>query len=465
VGVGSALTVNHLLTWWQTADPSISFMSLTAAQIQSCNLASYNNLRVFIIPGGNGFNQLNGLGTSGVTNIVNFANRNQTNPSAIVSICAGAYEIAHDYIWESMYEGTAYFQSFSTPPPMSLFPHTVEGSLFDIGDDQVGTYDSGTATTGVFYRMINGSNSQTYLYFGGSSMGYNGVPDYSDPASPSYDPNVQVILYYQDFYGYYTKNLPAAWIYKNLLMTSIHAEADNSTCSDCVSSGTILPLTFLQNRAWLANYINQVAQTSYVIPMVSPAPNFTVTKPHASYPVLSCYGPNVLFCDSFNTTLGTVYSGLWQWTRNMTVYNQARPWNSSFTSTMLGNVNYYGHGVYGNTDGYAVCIPNTGTANPASVIISKPFSTTGYNTITFTLYYKGKTLTGGLFTISYTYDGGATWTNLFNSNLYGSNEKTSWTFLSYAFQINRTVQIKIACIAGSATSNYCSVDELMVTGA
>jgi hypothetical protein len=45
----------------------------------------------------------------------------------------------------------------------------------------------------------------------------------------SFDPDVEVLLYYQDFYGFNTFNLPAAWRYRNLLLTSVHPEADNCT--------------------------------------------------------------------------------------------------------------------------------------------------------------------------------------------------------------------------------------------
>ena len=42
---------------------------------------------------------------------------------------------AHDYVWETMYEGPGYF-NFKYEPPMGMFPHSVEGSLVDINDDQ-----------------------------------------------------------------------------------------------------------------------------------------------------------------------------------------------------------------------------------------------------------------------------------------------------------------------------------------
>ena len=135
--------------------------------------------------------------------------------------------------------------------------------------------------------------------------GWNGAEDYSDPASPEYvgvrareahvalppppthpppprrhtlhstptpapsrryDPDLEVVLYYSDFYGFKTANLPAAWRYHNLFLTSVHPEADNCTStqdSDCPPDGTIPHDNILQNRAWLASHINQVAQTNW----------------------------------------------------------------------------------------------------------------------------------------------------------------------------------------------------------
>ena len=43
---------------------------------------------------------------------------------AQAGFCAGAYLAAHDYVWESMYEGPGYF-NFKYEPPISVFPHTV----------------------------------------------------------------------------------------------------------------------------------------------------------------------------------------------------------------------------------------------------------------------------------------------------------------------------------------------------
>lgn len=67
------------------------------------------------------------------------------------------------------------------------------------------------------------------LYYGGSSFGWNGANAYHDESDPDYDPDLEVLLYYTDFYGFKTYNLPAAWRYHNLLLTSVHPEADNCT--------------------------------------------------------------------------------------------------------------------------------------------------------------------------------------------------------------------------------------------
>jgi hypothetical protein len=84
-------------------------------------------------PGGDAYDQLSALGAQGRKNIIDFMNRGDT---AYVGFCAGAYIASHDYIWESLYEGPGYY-NFAVDPPLSIFPHTVEGSLTDINDDQV----------------------------------------------------------------------------------------------------------------------------------------------------------------------------------------------------------------------------------------------------------------------------------------------------------------------------------------
>jgi hypothetical protein len=165
--------------------------------VQACDLASLPNLRLYLNPGGNAYNQLSALGANGTANIKAFIERDQAKaPSAFAGFCAGAYIAAYAYVWETMFEGPGYF-NFKTDPPLGVFPHMVEGSLVDIGDDQF------SDQAGHKYRMVNVSNGHQMLYFGGSSFGWNAVSAAftEDPASPDYDPHTEVLLYYSDFYG------------------------------------------------------------------------------------------------------------------------------------------------------------------------------------------------------------------------------------------------------------------------
>lgn len=66
-------------------------------------------------------------------------NQEKLGRSSYAGFCAGAYMAARDYIWESKYEGPDYF-AFEEDPPFNIFEHTVEGSLYDITDEQFGRY-------------------------------------------------------------------------------------------------------------------------------------------------------------------------------------------------------------------------------------------------------------------------------------------------------------------------------------
>ena len=267
VGPGSRVWVEDFLWWWASANEgALRYQSLVEQDIQSCSLADFPNLRLYINPGGNAYNQLSALQKQGVENVKAFVNRDQAakGTSSYAGFCAGAYMAAHDFIWESKYvhrvtivhatcilvlvatsaacptpctcvlygplnipcplvvlcsllavcgagiaaryEGTDYY-AFQVDPPFSFFPHTVEGSLIDLSDDQFGDQ------FGNQYRVVNVSNGHQMLYYGGSSFGFNGALPVHDPASSAYDPALEVVLYYSDFYGHLTYNLPAAWKY------------------------------------------------------------------------------------------------------------------------------------------------------------------------------------------------------------------------------------------------------------
>eukprot|EP01035_Chromulina_nebulosa_P018093 gene18093-23742_t len=459
-GVGSAslIWVQDLLWWWKSYDSSISYIGLTASQLQSCDLSSYPNLRVYINPGGDAYNQLSSLGTKGTANIKAFVQRDQTNPSAYVGFCAGGYIAAHDYLWETMYEGPGYY-NYASNPPLSLFPHTVEGSIFDINDDQFGDqYNSK-------FRLVNVSNGHQMLYYGGSTFGYNGVEDYTNPSSSHYDSKIEVLVYYSDFYGYNSVNIPAVWKYGNVLLTSVHPEADNCTTkqdSDCPAEGTISTENILQNRAWLCTYVNTVSNSSFAVPSVSLSPIFNTTAPHTDYPAKECYNQGtstVLFCDDFDVS-NRVPEGLSpQFQRNQTDYSHARPWNVTYIDSWL-NIKYTS-AYSGN--GYAVSVPQS-TPTYVSSIITKSFDTSvcSSSNVLVSYAYTGSTPTNGYYLTQYSVNGGVTWSTLVNKVLYPAY--TSWTMQSSTIpsSYSKSMQIKFTCATGTSANYYCALDSLSI---
>lgn len=292
---------------------------------------------------------------------------------------------------------------------------------------------------GVKYRVVNVSNGHKMLYYGGSTFGWNMAADVSS------DPNVEILAYYQDFYGYLSYNLPAVWKYKNLLLTSVHPEADNCTKFDCPVAGTIPTENILQNRAWLATHINTVAGTNFIVPETALTPSFDNSPPHNSYPVLSCYNGGtprqapILFCDDFNAPLGTVPSGLWNWQRADTTYNAPNPWNTTYTAA-------FGAPVEGN--GYAVASISSSNSDWASMS-TFPVSTSSGSYLNF--YWSGS---GATFTVQYTTDAGQSWTNLRVPQV-----SQQWTKQSLSLPSASSLQVRFNC----GGSGLCALDDVSIT--
>jgi len=433
VGDASRVWIQDLLWWWSSADSSIKYQGLSALDIQSCDLANFPNLRVFLNPGGNTYNQLSDLGDAGRSHLLDYIQRE--SPSAYVGFCAGGYLAATGYYWETAHEDEAYFQQYKTAPPLGAFPYEVEGSIADIADDQFGNLEP----EGVKYRLVNVSNGHQMLYYGGSTFGWNQVPDASS------DPEVEVLLHYTDFYGYLSKNLPAVWKYRNLLLTSVHPEADNCTQYDCPPAETIPEEKILRNRAWLVSHINTVAGTNFVIPSVPVPPSFDTTPPHTSYPTVACRGEsaNVLFCDDFDTAAGFVPAGLWNWQRGQTSYDAPRPWNTSYTTK-------YGAPAEGN--GFALAMQDGTSKNNWASITSSPVTTPSGTVLSYER--RGSVSRGALFTVQYTTDEGKSWTNLNLRTL-----SSSWQQESYSLPVANSLQVRFNC-GGSA---ICALDSVSIT--
>jgi glutamine amidotransferase-like uncharacterized protein len=453
VGSGSKIWIKDFLTWWNDADPNLEYVALTSRDLQvNCNLKSFPNLRVYVNPGGDAYMQLSALGVAGTANIKDFINRDQSNPSAYVGICAGTYLASHDYIWETMFQGTDYYD-FATNPPMSLFPHTVEGSIFDINDDQFGDQ------SGSKFRVVNVSNSQHMLYYGGSTFGYNGVPDYSDPSSPYYDEKIEVLIYYTDFYGHNSYNIPAAWRYGNMLLSSVHPEASNCTDQDdidCPPEGTLPMEEIEQNWAWLASYVNTISQSSFVLPDVPIAPVLDTTAPHSAYPHKSCYDKDssVLFCDDFDSESGSIPYGLApQFQRNESDYQYSHPWNTSFITNWFGQE--YTAAYEG--DGYAVVVPLSFATQYSSIetkdiTVSKASCPSLAVRLQFAL--KGKTVSSGYFSVEYRAGDDDKWSLISSAPL--DPAMASWAAQSDDVSVSAaagSVRFRFTCASGAAADN------------
>jgi glutamine amidotransferase-like uncharacterized protein len=457
VGGASKIWVQDLLWWWSRADRSLTYQSLSETEIQNCDLAASPALRLFINPGGNAYDQLTALGAAGTQHVKAFVQRGRAGgaASAYAGFCAGGYIAAQSYLWETLYEGPGYY-NFAKDPPLGIFPHLVEGSLVDISDDQFGDQFGSKA------RLVNVSNGHQMLYYGGSSFGWNGVADLLDPASPEHDAAIEGLLYYEDFYGFRTANLPAAWSYRNVFISSIHAEADNCTVvpsdpdtSDCTPAGTIPADMILANRAWLAAQLNAVAGTNFSVPTVPRAPSFDTTPPHSGYPAARCAGS---FCDSFDAVAGEVPSGLWRWERNQTYFAYPQPWNTTFIGKW-GGVDY---GAPHEGNGYAIVVPKA-TQPLAATITSRAVDTTAPAKLTFA--YKGKTSTThgghGAFTVDATTDDGTSWKTLLSESLAGGE---GWT-VPRAIQLppSKRTRVRFSCLtAQPSTTNFCAIDSVKI---
>lgn len=106
-----------------------------------------SNFKVVILPGGYSYGYKLGLGTTGGTNIKNFA----TSGGGVMGICAGSFYLSKTIVWE----GTSYTY-------LDLFKGTDTGPLNGLG------YPSYTLTTvNVNDSVIGNLGNQQQFYYGG----------------------------------------------------------------------------------------------------------------------------------------------------------------------------------------------------------------------------------------------------------------------------------------------------------
>lgn len=230
-GAGSASQswMVHFLNWWQDQDPSVSYMDLSAREVQNCTFQNYPALKMYIQPGGNAYQQQRSIGSSGKEKINDYLN----NGGGYFGVCAGWYYAAPDYWWQGDY--------FDHTNLLGAYPKTVEGSIREIAD-----YDENPG-----YAISPLDNGRNAIYYGGPTLDY----EYTSGVAGNVDARHTYM------------NLPAVVKYNNMLLTSVHLEAFEN---DGITGLSIEDR--IENYKYLANLINEVAETNFYVPPYAAPP-------------------------------------------------------------------------------------------------------------------------------------------------------------------------------------------------
>lgn len=221
VGDLSESWITHFLNWWNAQDNDFQYLELSTDDVINCNFDDYPNLKVYIQPGGNAYQQQRYLGSEGKQNLINYINSGK----GYVGICAGYYYVAGDYYWEGSY--------YDHSDLLGIYP-TLEGSIQEIAD-----YPD--------YSMTSLDNGFNAIYYGGPTIGYEQT-------------SINSVLGIIDSSFNY-RNLPAVIKNNNMLLTSVHLEAYEN---DGITGLTTEDRT--ENYKYLANLINEVSETTFNVP-------------------------------------------------------------------------------------------------------------------------------------------------------------------------------------------------------
>lgn len=143
--------------WWQKADPRVQFEYLSAPQLHgmssSCTLTDWPNLKLYVQPGGNAYDQERSIGDAGKKTILDYIN---SKKGAYLGTCAGWFFASSGYEWEG--------QKYNYPDLLDIYPET-EGSIHEIA---------------VFpnFALTDTSSGEKMIYFGGPTRGYKVVTAY-----------------------------------------------------------------------------------------------------------------------------------------------------------------------------------------------------------------------------------------------------------------------------------------------
>ena len=211
--------ITFFFDWWQSHGSTIKHVFLNSTNLRSdCRLSDYHNLKLYIQPGGDAFDQQTALGPAGKSNILDFLGKG----GSYIGICAGWYYAATDYYWM----GTLYKWS----DLLGKYP-TVEGPISSIAE-----YPA--------YNVTRMSNGLKMIYYGGPTRGWQQTP---------HDTPGKVLLTYASM----PSNLPAAVAAGQMLFLGVHPEAyENWGVSGLTTEQRIA------NYNWLANQISNLLDST-----------------------------------------------------------------------------------------------------------------------------------------------------------------------------------------------------------
>jgi hypothetical protein len=405
-GVGdlSKSWITHFFDWWKQQDPSINYVILDSGDVKyDCNLGNYPNVAIYIQPGGDAYYQQRKLGSEGKNNINNYINSGR----GYVGICAGFYYTANDYYWQGSF--------YNHQDLLDRFP-TVEGSITDIAN-----YDENPG-----YALASLSNGNKMIYYGGPTRGWR---------QTSSDFPGHSLLTFSSIPG----NLPASIKSNNMLLMSVHAEAYENDGIQGLSTEQRV-----NNYIWFANAINEVAGTSFFVPLPPNPPvcgNLVCEGGENNQNCAEdCPPSSDIFYDDFE-------SGLGNWITSSV---------SGGNKWIQGSSNPY-QGYY-----YAESKPMS-TTEPAS-IIEKTISTLGYSNVKVSYYRRLVGLDiADEFKVKW-FDG-SSWNVLEQT---GSNSANDAAYMYKEFSLpggagnNPGFMIRFECTAG-AVSEFCRLDNFKLS--
>ena len=238
-GVGSLSEqwTQRFFDWWTTYDRNLKVQKLTARQVShDCELTRFTNLKLYMQPGGDAYQQQLTLGSRGKNNI----NKYLDQGGSYFGVCAGGYYASSDYYWQSTY--------YAWPNLLGRAP-TAEGSIIDLAD-----YEGLDPFAITRSSNLDKSYLENVVYYGGPTRGWKDTPD-----------NVpgETLLFFDEAFAKDGKPLIGAWKTRNgrMLFTSAHLEAYEG-----VGIQGYMSQDRQANYIWLSTHLNGVMGTNFHVP-------------------------------------------------------------------------------------------------------------------------------------------------------------------------------------------------------